>query len=78
MTVNTELERIWKETVVAHPGICLDGLRKNMKNPSQDSRVSAEIRTEHIANTSLKRYGYNSLLDIYILFGALLLDSGAM
>jgi hypothetical protein len=42
--VNDELERMWKETVVAkfkegyYPSICLEGLTKPAKNLSQDSR----------------------------------------
>jgi hypothetical protein len=42
--MNDELERIWKEAVVAHlryyPGICLMGLRKTMKTLSYDSLSS--------------------------------------
>jgi hypothetical protein len=48
----SDLERIWKETTVDHAGIHLESLWKNMNNPSQDSIVQTEIRTEHIANTS--------------------------
>jgi hypothetical protein len=40
--MNDELDRIWKEVFVALPGfypsICLKGLRKNTKTPSQGSR----------------------------------------
>jgi hypothetical protein len=40
--VNNELERIWKEAVVAnfryYPGVRLDGLRKPRKYFSQDKR----------------------------------------
>jgi hypothetical protein len=58
--VNTELERIWKETIVA---IRVGGLWKNMKNrSSQDSCVQAEIQTEHVCNTSLEPCGYKLLL----------------
>jgi hypothetical protein len=44
MIVNYELERMCKEVVVAwpnlryYPGICPEGLRKNTKTLSQDSR----------------------------------------
>jgi hypothetical protein len=31
-SVDNELERVWKETVVTDPGICLMGLRKTTKN----------------------------------------------
>jgi hypothetical protein len=38
--MNSELERIWKEGVVAGPsncaGICLEGMRKPMEHLSQD------------------------------------------
>jgi hypothetical protein len=39
--MNDEMERKWKEAVVAYfrykPGICLDGLRETTKTLSQDS-----------------------------------------
>jgi hypothetical protein len=41
MTESNELERMWKEAVVAnlsyYPGICLEALGKTTKNLSQDS-----------------------------------------
>jgi hypothetical protein len=38
--MNNELERMWKEAVVAqyYPGICLEGMRKTMKNLIEDSQ----------------------------------------
>jgi hypothetical protein len=36
--MNNEFKRIWKEAIVAYPGICLEGLRKSTKKLSQDSR----------------------------------------
>jgi hypothetical protein len=37
--MNDELERIWKEVVMAYyPGIRLEGLRKTTKNLSQNSQ----------------------------------------
>jgi hypothetical protein len=40
--MDNELERIWKETLIAlalyDPGICLEELRKTMKNLSQDNQ----------------------------------------
>jgi hypothetical protein len=39
--MDDELKRIWKEVVVAelryYPGICMEGMRKTMKNYGQDS-----------------------------------------
>jgi hypothetical protein len=47
---NKELERMWKEAVVAqfkvryyYPGICLEGLRKNTKSLIYDARLWAEM-----------------------------------
>jgi hypothetical protein len=46
--VNDELERMWKEAVVASfkvlCRICLEGLIKTAKNLSQDSRPPAELK----------------------------------
>jgi hypothetical protein len=65
--VNTELERIGKEIIVVHPGIRLEGLWKNTKNPSsQDSCVQAEVQTQHVSNTSLEPCGHNLLLATHI------------
>jgi hypothetical protein len=56
LLMNGELERIWKEVVVVltkyNPDIFLEGLRKTTKHLG----VLAEIRTEHLPNTSLERY----------------------
>jgi hypothetical protein len=42
MTVNNELERMWKEVVIAYlryyPGICLEELRKTTERHCQDSQ----------------------------------------
>jgi hypothetical protein len=41
--VNNELERIWKEAVVAlryYPNICVEELRNSIKTVSQDNRSS--------------------------------------
>jgi hypothetical protein len=47
--MNNELERIWKEMIMAYsgyyPSICLQGLWKTTKL-SQDSWVLAKIQTE--------------------------------
>lgn len=44
-------KRIWKTTVAAwsryYPGICLEGLRKNTKNLSQDVDAQIDIETEY-------------------------------
>jgi hypothetical protein len=49
------VKTIWREVVLVetncYPVICLDGLRKTTEN-LRISFVSAEIRTEHIPNTS--------------------------
>jgi hypothetical protein len=37
MIVNNELEKMWKEAVMAYSGIYLEGLRKTMKNLSHGS-----------------------------------------
>jgi hypothetical protein len=37
-------------------------LRKPTKNLSQDNQYSVETRTQHLSNTSLRRYRYTSLL----------------
>jgi hypothetical protein len=42
--VNDELEKMWKEVVMAilryYPGICLDGWQKTMKTLNPDSQCS--------------------------------------
>jgi hypothetical protein len=47
MIVNNELERMWKEAVVAqlryYPGICLEGLRKTTKTSVRIAGLRAEI-----------------------------------
>jgi hypothetical protein len=58
--MKNELERIWKEVVVArtryyYPGICLEGLRKTTK-PVRKAGVPGEIRTRQ------ERYHYTSFL----------------
>jgi hypothetical protein len=49
MTVNDEMERMWKETVVDcfthYKSICLEGLRITMKTSVNVGDVRAEIRT---------------------------------
>jgi hypothetical protein len=58
-----EMEKIWKEEVVAYskyyPDTCLKRLRKNF---NQDSRCPALIRNGHLPNTNLERCHYTSLL----------------
>jgi hypothetical protein len=51
--MNAELERLWKEPVVAY--ICPEGLRKPTKSPSV-AGVRAEIRTDYFPNTSPELY----------------------
>jgi hypothetical protein len=59
-----ELERIWKEAVLAYwkhcPGICLEGERRLTKNLTIVG-ILAEIRTEHVPNRSQRRCVYTSL-----------------
>jgi hypothetical protein len=54
--MNDELERIWKEVVIArskyYPDIFLKGSRKTMKNFCLDSKYPVEIRSGHLVNTS--------------------------
>jgi hypothetical protein len=38
--VNNELERLWKETVVTHVGICLKTLKKAMNKPQSRQPIS--------------------------------------
>ena len=58
--MNAKLDRVWQDTIVtyARNGPCrkLYGLRKTVKNVSQDAGHPHEIRTGHLPNTSLKRY----------------------
>jgi hypothetical protein len=57
--MNDELERIWKEAVMAlsrhSPGIWLEGLMKATRN--KIAYVLADIRTEHPPDTNLDRPG---------------------
>jgi hypothetical protein len=49
--INNELERIWKEVTVAcsrYFGTCQKGVRR----PVRTASVLAEIRTEHLPNTT--------------------------
>jgi hypothetical protein len=54
-----ELERIWKEAVVAYsrycPGIRLEGLWNVTKNFNRIAGVSAGIGTQHFPNKCVKR-----------------------
>jgi hypothetical protein len=58
--INDELEEIQREAAVDHswyyPSIYLEKPRKTTKTLSQNSRCPAEIRTEHLPNTSLECY----------------------
>jgi hypothetical protein len=54
--MNDELERMWKEAVVAwvlryYAGICLQGLRKPAKNLIMIAGLRPEIWTRDIPNT---------------------------
>lgn len=64
--VKHKLESIWKEAVVAwcryNLDICLEGLRATTRNLIQDSRVTAQIRTENFSNTNTDRCRYVNLL----------------
>jgi hypothetical protein len=48
-------------------GICLEGLRKTTKIPVGVTVVTAEIRTEHFQNISLKLDRYTRLLNGYFI-----------
>jgi hypothetical protein len=59
--MNDELERIWKEEVVAngggeYPGICMEGMRNAVNISVGTAGVPAEIRTKYHKNTFLERY----------------------
>jgi hypothetical protein len=47
-----------------NPVIYLEGLKKTTRNPARTTGVPAEIWTQHLPNTSLKRFRYANLLDI--------------
>jgi hypothetical protein len=69
--MNNELERIWKEAVVAYrkcdPGVCLDGLRKITKTSIRITDVPDESRTLQLPNTILDHL-YSNLHDISFVF----------
>jgi hypothetical protein len=58
-----ELEWIQKEVIVAYSryysGICREGLRKATRTSDTIGRLPAEIRTQHLPNTSLGGYRYS-------------------
>jgi hypothetical protein len=66
--MNDEMERIWKEAIVAqskyYPRIFLEGLKKTTKNTVRTAGVAAETRTEHLPNTSLEHYYSTSVFGI--------------
>jgi hypothetical protein len=49
--VNNELEKAWKEAVMAHHSMPLEGKRKTMKKSARKASVSAEIQTRHLPST---------------------------
>jgi hypothetical protein len=55
--MNDELKRLWKEVILASrsrnfPG----GTEEDNEIPKSEYQAPAEIRTEHLLNTSLKCY----------------------
>jgi hypothetical protein len=62
--MTAEIERIWKEAVVAwsryYPGICLERLKETTKTLSQDSRCPFRDSTRTL-EYSLDRYQANPL-----------------
>lgn len=58
MTINSECEEMWKESVLIYyryyPDICLKGMRKSMKAIGQKVSVLAKIRTQHFRITNKK------------------------
>jgi hypothetical protein len=60
--VNAELERMWKEAVVAHFIIFrkLPG-GKLLKSSIRIVDVAADIRTQHLTNTNQKHYRLSQL-----------------
>jgi hypothetical protein len=65
--VNIELERLWKEMVIArlsyYPNMCLERLRRATRISVSVASVPVEIRTRHPLNTSLERYLYSNPFD---------------
>jgi hypothetical protein len=61
-----ELQRVWKEAFMAYlkyyQSNCLAWLKKTPKTSVRTVGAPAEIRTQHLPNTSLDRYHYASLL----------------
>jgi hypothetical protein len=57
--VYEELERIWKEMVMARDtilDISLEGLRKITRTLNQDTHVLVEIQAKNLLNTNLEHY----------------------
>jgi hypothetical protein len=52
--MNRELERIWKEAVVAQS-----------RNSVRIGGVLTEIQTKHLANTNLEHYRYANPLSVF-------------
>jgi hypothetical protein len=50
------MQRIWKEAVMAYsshyPGICMEELKKSMKNNNRIASTLTQISTEHLLNPS--------------------------
>jgi hypothetical protein len=54
-----ELERIWKEAFVAYLRLLYRRLCGESGENHEETHVPAEIRTEHLPNTSLEIYRYS-------------------
>jgi hypothetical protein len=59
------MERIWNEAVVPqskyYPSIFLESLKKTTENLIRTVGVQAEIRTQHLPDTSLQQYNSTSV-----------------
>jgi hypothetical protein len=64
--MNDEMEKIWKEAVMAqlryYPTICLGRLKKTAQESVRIAGALAEIQTEHHPNMSLEGYHYTNQL----------------
>jgi hypothetical protein len=62
--MNDEMEKIWKEAVMAqlryYPSICLGRLKKTTLESVRITGTLAGIQTEHHPNTSLEGYHYTN------------------